>query len=52
MGRQPYSPAYRSRRHRERDAQQWQKPAGAGWTGKVLLVLAVLAAVIVIASFL
>jgi hypothetical protein len=52
MGRRLYSPDYRSGRHREREAQRWQKPAGTGWTGKVLLILAVLAAVIVIASFL
>jgi hypothetical protein len=50
MGRRLYSLDYRGHLHRDREAEKKSKPVGTGWTGKVLLILAVLAIVIVIAS--
>lgn len=52
MGRRLYSLDYQDLRHREREAEKRHRSAGAGWTGKILLILALLAAVIVIASIL
>ena len=52
MGRRPSSPDYRDQWHRERQADKRQRSAAAGWSGRVLLILAVLAAVLVIASVL
>ena len=52
MGRRLYSLDDWDRLHREREAEKRQKSAGVGWTRKVLLILAVLAVVMVIASVL
>jgi len=50
MGRRLYSLDYWGRLHRDREAEKRRTSAGTGWTGKVLLVLALLAVVIVITS--
>jgi hypothetical protein len=52
MGRRLHSLDHQGRLHRERGAEKRKEPAGTSWTGRVLLILAVLAAVIVIASVL
>lgn len=52
MGKRLYSIDYQGHASRDRRAERASKPAGSGWTGKILLMLAVLAVLMVIASVL